>query len=279
MITANLFDFNKAPVHEQRQAAQVAYLRDRRADVLVVQEFWHETRDPDDRRLAAAFAEFCEAVGMTGRLAYAASYCHIAVLWNSNSVELAGWQTYEKWPFHHALAVATLDVGDEKPWRVATTQLSPARPEPRATEAALVAMAGLGNPSMVTFLGADFNTPGSELAVPGQPGRFYDPEPYAGQKPGLAHQLYQVQWNEDPDAEPIVDRRATETLRRAGLVDVAWHLRSPWMPTTGHHPADPHGSRRIDGWRASAAGLDRVDSITVAETTHSDHREVELITT
>jgi hypothetical protein len=112
-------------------------------------------------------------------------------------------------------------------------------------------MAGLGNPAAVTFIGADFNAPGTEPTLPGQNGQFYDPEPYPDQQPGLPHQLYQVAWDDNPDAPPVVDRRAMERLRRAGLIDVAWHLHTPWTPTTGHHPADPHGNRRPDAWGAS----------------------------
>jgi hypothetical protein len=139
-------------------------------------------------------------------------------------------------------------------------------------------MAGLGNPAAITFLGLDVNEPSSEPALPGQPGEFYDPEPYEEQEPGLPHQLFQVRWNDDPTATPIVDRRAAEKLRRAGLVDAAWHLGAPWAPTTGHHASEPHGDRRIDGWRISAAARERMTGIEVAKTDHSDHREVILTT-
>lgn len=277
MTTANLFDFNKCPVDEQRQRAQLAFLRDElRPDVLCVQELWHPTRNPDDPDLATAFAAFRDELGMDGRLAWASSWCHVAVLWRPDRASLESWQEWSRWPFHHTLGMAELDVGDRRPWRVATAQFSPASPQARLTEANLVAMAGLGNPSVVTFLGADFNAPAAEPALPGQNRRYYDPEPYENQRPGLPHQLYQVVWNDDPTAPPVVDRRATEQLRRAGLVDVAWYLHSPWTPTTGHHPADPHGDRRIDGWRASAAALQHVNTIEVADTEHSDHREVTI---
>jgi hypothetical protein len=278
LVTANLFDFNKDPATQERQDEQVAYLRAQNADVLSIQEFWHETSDPADPALAAAFTRFCDELGMQGRLAYARSYCHVGVLWNPATAGVRNWQTFGKWPFHHALGVLTLDVGDSTPWRVATTQLSPASPEARSTEAALVAMAGLGNPKMVTFVGMDTNTPGTEPALDGS-GPYYDPEPYENQPPGQPHHLYQVKWNDNPDAPPIVDRRAAEKLRRAGLTDVAWHLRAPWTPTTGHHPADPHGPRRIDNWRASAAGLERVESIRVLPTEQSDHYGVEITAT
>jgi hypothetical protein len=275
LTTANLLDFNKPPVNEQRQHAQVAFLRDEEPDVLCIQEFWHATHDPDNPRLAAAFAAFRDELGMDGRLAWASSWCHVAVLWNPNTAELRSWEEFSRWPFHHTLGVAELDVGAGRPWRIATTQLSPAGPEARFTEANLVAMAGLGDPETITFLGADFNAPSAEPALPDQGRPFYDPEPYHGQPPGLPQQLYQVTWDDNPDAPPVVDRRAMERLRRGGLVDVAWYLRIPWTPTTGHH-ADPHGYRRIDGWRASAAALDLVTAHQVAATDHSDHREVTI---
>lgn len=92
------------------------------------------------------------------------------------------WQEYSWRLFHHTLGVATLDVGGTEPWRIATTQLSPASPEARITEANLLAMTGLGDPATVTFLGADFNATSAEPepAPPGQDGHFYDPEPYQG---------------------------------------------------------------------------------------------------
>lgn len=277
LATANLFDFNKSPVDQRRQRDQVTYLRDEiNPDVLCVQEIWHATRDPDDPGLAAAFAELADRLGMHGRLAWASSWCHVAVLWDPDKIGLVSWQEYSRWPFHHTLGVATLDVGDTKPWRIATTQLSPAGPEARTTEANLLAMAGLGDPATVTFLGADFNSPSAEPALPGQDRRFYDPEPYQDQPPGMPHHLYQVTWNDDPHAPPVVDRRAMEHLRRAGLVDVAWHLRKPWASASGHHPTDPHGLRRVDGWRASAAALELVCDYFVADTAHSDHREVTI---
>jgi hypothetical protein len=278
LITANLFDFNKSPATRDRQDRQVAWLRDQQPFALVVQEFWHETRDPDDKAMAGAFAEFADQVGMDGRLAYARSFCHVGVLWQPNQARLDSWQEFGKWPFHHNLAMATLDVGEHKPWRIATTQLSPAGPDPRSTEGGLVAMAGLGNPDAITFVGLDINEPSAEPALPGQKGEFYDPEPYEHQEPGLPHQLFQVKWNDDPKAKPIVDRRGAAKLLRADLVDVAWHLKEPWTPTTGHHPSDPHGDRRIDGWRASAAARERVTGIEVTKTDHSDHREVILTT-
>src|SRR5207244_2372553 len=101
----------------------------------------------------------------------------------------------------------------------------------RLAEAHLIAMAGLGDPAQVTFLGADFNAPGMEPAPPDPSGGFYDPEPYAGQPPGLPHQRFQLTWSDDPAERTPVDRRAVERLRRAGLTDVAWHLRCPWHAT------------------------------------------------
>lgn len=277
LTTANLFDFNKPPVDERRQRAQVGFLRDELCpDVLCVQEFWCAARHPDDPELVAAFDVFRDEMGMDGRLAWASSWCHVAVLWRPDRAGLESWQEFSRWPFHHTLGVAELDVGATRPWRIATTQLSPACPRARFTEAGLVAMAGLGNLAAVTFLGADFNAAGAEPALAGQDGPFYDPEPYQDQRPGLPHQLYQVAWQDDPEAPPVVDRRALERLRRAGLVDVAWHLRAPWTPTSGHHGIDPHGSRRPDGWRASAGAVDLVTDLAVASTGHSDHREVTI---
>lgn len=276
LTTANLFDYNKAPIAEDRQRRLREAIRSARPDVLCVQEFWHDTNDPDDPSLARVFAQFCDKLGMVGRLAYAPSRCHVGVLWHPDKAKLDGWQEYSRWQWHHALGVATLDIGATKPIRVATTQLHPADPDGRFAEVGYLAMAGLGNPNPITLLGADFNAAGREPALPGQAGPFYDPEPYRDQPRGQLHQQFQVHWNDDPDAEALVDRRALERSRRAGLVDIAHHLGLPWQRTSGHHPADPHGDRRPDAWRGSSAALALVEDYQVDETDDSDHARVTI---
>jgi hypothetical protein len=220
---------------------------------------------------------------MHGELAPARSRHHVGVLWRPDRAQLLGWQDYSHWPaLHHALGVATLDLRAAQPWRVAATHLNPADPTARFVEAGHIAMAGLGNPEVPTLLGGDFNAAGAEPALDtsGAEGSdasgFYDPEPYRDQEPGAAHQLHQVLWDDDPHAPPRLDRRALERLRRAGLVDVAWHLRVPWQPTTGYHPADPHRDRRPDGWRASAAALPHITGYRVEDDIGSDHRPVTI---
>ncbi|SEP54281.1 endonuclease/exonuclease/phosphatase family protein [Amycolatopsis saalfeldensis] len=276
LCTANLFDYNKSPIDADRQLRERETILAAAPDVLCVQEFWHATRAPDDPALARAFAEFCDQLGMVGRLAYAPSFCHVGVLWRPGSASVESWQEYSRWQWHHGLGMAVLDIGAAAPIRVATTQLHPADPAGRFTEAGYLAMAGLGNPNLVTFLGADFNAAGREPALPGQHGSFYDPEPYHDQQRGLPHQQFQVEWNDDPDAEPLLDRRALERARRAGLVDIAHHLGVSWRRTSGHHPGDPHGDRRPDGWRGSVAALPLVTHYQVDETADSDHALVSI---
>lgn len=277
LCTANLFDYGKAPVDEDRQHREREAIRSDRPDVLCVQEFWYASRDPDDRALARAFATFCEQLGMEGRLAWAPSFCHVAILWREDVAGLVSWDEYSRWRWHHALGMAVLDIGAAKPIRVATTQLHPADPMARFCEAGYLAMAGLGNPKLITFLGGDFNAAGREPALAGQEGPFYDPEPYRDQERGLPHQQFQVEWNDDPDADALLDRRALERARRAGLVDIAHQLRVPWQRTSGHHPSDPHGDRRPDGWRGSAAALPLVEGYQVVETVDSDHARATIV--
>lgn len=94
LTTANLFDFGKPPMNRDRQDRQERFLRDElQPDVLCIQEFWHDTRDPDDRELAQVFTAFCDRLGMQGRLAWAR--CHVALLWNPRRAELRGWDEYE----------------------------------------------------------------------------------------------------------------------------------------------------------------------------------------
>jgi endonuclease/exonuclease/phosphatase family metal-dependent hydrolase len=160
-LTARL----KAPIDADRQRREREAIRAAAPDVLCVQEFWHATRDPDDPALARAFTEFGDQLGMNGRLAYAPSFCHVGVLWRPETAGLESWQEYSRWQWHHALGMAVLDVGAAKPIRVATTQLHPADPAGRFAEAGYLAMAGLGNPNPITFLGADFNGAGREPGI------------------------------------------------------------------------------------------------------------------
>jgi hypothetical protein len=226
---------------------------------------------------------------MHGRLAPARSHHHVGVLWRPDRARLLAWQDYSHWSaLHHALGVAILDLGAGGPWRVAAVHLNPADPTARYIEAGLIASAGLGEPWRPTLLGGDFNAAGAEPALGsagderGDERGFYDPEPYREQ-PRQPHQQHQVSRADDPAAPPRLDRRALERLRRAGLVDVAWHLRVPWAPTTGYH-SDPHGDRRgrrrgrgrPDGWRASAAALPHITDYRVEEDIGSDHRPVTI---
>jgi hypothetical protein len=131
LTTANLFNYGRytaRPEWRRQQEDQLLGLREIAPDVLCVQEFWHQARDlrqdPDAPELVAAWAEFCQALGMHGRLAPARSHHHVGVLWRADRARLLAWQDYSHWSaLHHALGVAILDLGPGGPWRVAAVHL------------------------------------------------------------------------------------------------------------------------------------------------------------
>jgi hypothetical protein len=126
----------------------------------------------------------------------------------------------------------------------------------------------LADPTEATILCADLNTPGEDLA--------YDPEP----DPSLLRPdqiVSRVEWNDDPDAPPVIDRRPTRLLHSAGLVDAARYLGVPWQATTG--PPGEAG-RRIDAFRVSQRALPALVDYRVCNgtltSTLSDHYPIEL---
>jgi endonuclease/exonuclease/phosphatase family metal-dependent hydrolase len=139
----------------------------------------------------------------------------------------------------HAAATIALQVGGPVPLTVVSCHLDPFRPEMRFSEAGRIAALAVDEAAVV---GGDFNGPSADRRADGS---FYDPDPIE-QRGWYEGAIFQVVWDEDPDAEARVDRRAAERLRRAGLVDAAAALDAPWQPSCGHWPGDPHGPRRVD---------------------------------
>ena len=270
VITYNLHNYSDTA----DRAEQRALIRSLGADVLCVQEIRHHTDDPHDPGLGGLFRDLCADLDMDGRLAFARSGHHTAVLWRPD-MTLKTWTDYRHWPWHHGCGVAELDVGARQPLQVAVTHLSPFSPDQRAHEAQLLG-ALAPSPDRWMIVGADLNAPSAEA-----------PEPYADQDPRGRHQLHQRIvsdiWPAGSDVAPV-DRRAALLLDRHGLRDLA--DRGPGTPspmTTGHHPADPHGPRRPDCLRTTpvlhtrAAGLQVHD--TAAARLASDHLPLSTVLT
>jgi hypothetical protein len=241
LTTANLFDYNKPPIDIDRQDRQRAAIRAARPDVLCLQEFWHATRDPDDPALADAFAEFCDGLGMECCLAYARSFCHVGVLRRADVASLVSWQEYGRWQWHHALGMAELEIGAVKTIRVATAQLHPADPAGRFAEADYVAMAGLGNPELITSSVRTTTAPVASRRCLDSPAPSTTPEPYRGQVAGLPHQQFQVEWNDDSLAEPSARPSCvgTQVPGRAHR-----HCAPPGHSLATHQRASSQGSLR-----------------------------------
>lgn len=257
VVSANLHDYSPTEAETPRRQQQREMLLAMKPDVLCLQEFLVRTPHADDPILVNGFAVLCEQLGMHGRLGFARSHCHVAVLWRSE-ISIAGWQDYRHWPYHHNVGVATLDVGAEQPLKVASGQFSPFWPEQRDHEAALLGAIAPDRGWMLA--GLDVNAVGEDPS--------YDPEPYANQPPGQRHHLFQCEWTAQwpPTTPAPVNRRATALLTRHGLRDVAPALAAPWTATSGHHPLDGHKvPRRIDVFRATADLLDRVTAFWVTD--------------
>ena len=230
---------------EGQRTARAAVLAELGADVLCVQELLWHTDDPHDPELHSAFDAWCAELGLHGRLAWARSGCHVAVLWRPERAVLLGWRDYRHWPWHHTLGRAEFDIGARRTLIHASAHFSPFSGDQRAHEALLTAAVTPADPLAWMILGADLNS------IPEGA-----PEPYRDQRPGGRHELFQrihsPVWPATSDLAPV-DRRAAETLDRAGLRDAL----PPEATSTGHHPSDPHGPRRPDCLR-STLDADRI---------------------
>ncbi|MCC3766093.1 endonuclease/exonuclease/phosphatase family protein [Streptomyces sp. UNOC14_S4] len=178
-------------------------------------------------------------------LASSQHHFHTGLLWHPDLTAVpGGWRAYNGAPdFWHSLATLVLDAGGP-PVKFASFHADPFRPDWRYNEARRVTSAfRAGVPGAI---GADWNAISADHRTDGT---LFDDDPYTAQD--HIDLEYQVEWREDPTAPPKADRRASEVLRRGGLLDTAAVLDVPWEPTTGHWTdgqGDPDrwGPRRID---------------------------------
>lgn len=257
VVSANLHDYTPGEANTARRRRQRALLVALRPDVLCVQEFLVRADTRYDADLVTEFAQLCEQLGMDGRLGFARSHCHVAVLWRPEFT-IEHWRDYGHWPYHHNVGIAQLDVGANQPLQVASGHFSPFSPAQRDHEATLLGAVAPDRGWMIA--GLDVNSIGEDPA--------YDPEPYEAQTPGQRHHLFQTVWSEQwpPAAPELVNRRAAATLTRHGLIDVAPAIGAPWAPTSGHHHLDGHRvPRRVDVFRATDDLLPLIDSFAVAD--------------
>jgi endonuclease/exonuclease/phosphatase family metal-dependent hydrolase len=187
---------------------------------------------------------------------------NVGLLWRSGITPVPGsWRQIGRaqggvW---RAAASIALPLGGPAPLTVVTCHLDPFRPEMRFSEAARIASLTVGKTGLV---GGDFNGPSADRRADGS---FYDPDPIE-QHGWHDAAIHQVAWDDDPDAAPLVDRRAAERLRRAGLVDAAAVLDARWQPSCGHWPHDPYGPRRFDRILATADVRPALSSYEVVDT-------------
>ncbi|MDG4787649.1 hypothetical protein O7626_17180 [Micromonospora sp. WMMD1102] len=73
-------------------------------------------------------------------------------------------------------------------------------------------------------------------------GAYYDPDPN-----NTVTEADLIRWGDDPpEIVYPTDRQPDQILAESGYLDLAVQTRAPWSPTTGHHPHDRNGPRRID---------------------------------
>jgi hypothetical protein len=265
--TYNLLDYgNGAPdnAREQRLAEVIGKLD---VDVLAVQEVLNADPDQAARRLtelADACGLSCQIGGGVGEqvaLAPAASGFHVGLLWRPGIEPVPGsWRAFGAGDFWHALATLALDVGGPTPVTFAAYHADPFRPHRRFDEAFRVATLLRGQPGLI---GGDWNNIGADRKADGS---YYDVDPYRGQ-PWYDELIHQIRWSDDSDDPPEADRRATELLRRSGLIDAAAMLEAEWAPTTGYWPGgNRFGPRRTDAIRVTRHLLPALKAYRVART-------------
>ncbi|MFF2374788.1 hypothetical protein ACFVUW_10430 [Streptomyces xiamenensis] len=196
---------------------------------------------------------------------------HTGLMWRPGIAPVpGGWRHYSDGrDFWHSLATLILDCGGPK-IKVASFQGDPFRPDHRFNEARRVVSA-FRDRSIPGVIGMDANGASSDRRADGE---FYDAD-YCVDATNFEDLVYQAEWNDDPDAPSVVDRRAAEVMRRGRLHDVAPALAAPWEATTGHWTgenggtADPWGPRRIDHIRLTPHLLPGVRGYTAWRTPDS----------
>lgn len=244
MLSWNLSDFELTSpaglAADHRQAEQLAHIAQIAPDILCCQKLSGE-HPPD--RVAAGFEQFAAKLGMSGRISLRSeSRPHVGVLWRDGITETGPWRPFGG-EFERNAGVTVLDVNGHR-LRLGSIHL------PSSSIEAILAdterLLPFADPSLATVLAGDWNSVGES--------RTYD----AG-----------------PD-QPLYDRRATERLTEAGLIDVARHLSAEWRPTWGVGIDWPE--IRIDAFRVSTPVLPAVLAYAVDETVDhlSLHRPIVL---
>ena len=255
VMTWNVQDLFLHGGRERRVEAVAAVIREVDPDVLCVQEIRGYGPQHSLRQLADAAGMDCRAVPGDYRwsddgditedvvaIATGDADFHLGLMWRPGITPVRGsWRQIGRaegglW---HAAGTVSLQVGGPVPLTVVTCHLDPFRPEVRFSEAARIASLVVAKTALVA---GDFNGLSSDRRADGS---FYDPDPLS-ERGWYPEAVFQVEWDDDPDAPARTSRRAAERLRRAGLVDAACALDAPWQSTSGHWDGDPHGPRRVD---------------------------------
>jgi endonuclease/exonuclease/phosphatase family metal-dependent hydrolase len=211
---------------------------------------------------------------------------HVGLLWRPGIEPVPGSFNNRNHDFWHSLASVALDLGG-RAVRHAVYHAPPFGRKMRFDQNELI-VAFLARPAggPPTLVGADWNGESADRVQDESTREWllYEPgDPYAAAE-WFGDMVYQCEWDYDSTGRRRhwVDRSAGEVLWAGGLHDAAAVLRSPWQPTTGHHPDDEHGvhgvRRRIDAIRVTSPvlGALRAHHVTNTELTRraSDHLPV-----
>ncbi|QWF85866.1 endonuclease/exonuclease/phosphatase family protein [Amycolatopsis sp. CA-230715] len=288
VVTANLhnlfLDGGEAELDTPRRRAQVALLRSLKPHVLAVQEIVAADADPRTktelagrrlRLLGEALGMQCATASGVPTIAVGNQEYHTALLWSGGiSPVEGGWFAISGTNFFHSLALLSLDVGSKTPVVHGSAHLSWTGRERRSDEGErlLAAMTRpAGHPP--TLIAGDHNSvSAARISPPREPG-----SPWYG--PYFDPDLDQARWRPGLDSycsvslDPTTgtkswsaDRRPTEHLALAGMLDAAVVCGADPTPTVGHWPGSEHPLARFDQvWTTPDLGPALSNYETVAE--------------
>lgn len=251
IVSLNTMDYRRIGRFEEKRYLQTEELiREIDPDIMLLQELPGDSRaiaNQGLQHLADATGMHCCTPGARQHEDVAAApgghdRLALGVLWRPGIEPIPGTRRcIDGGPMWHNLLSVALDLGGHQ-ITVATYHAPPrAGRDTRRDEARLIAhwLAPASHGREIVLAG-DWNSISGRQVD----GSYYDPDPNDG-----VTDADMIRWTDERDPPEVAyptDRRPDLILAEAGYLDVAVQLRAPWAPTTGHHPRDRNGPRRLD---------------------------------